>query len=361
MRFVISVWNLMDSDEKFEETNPLLYLAQRKSEIGSSLDIDVLVLSGFEKLSERYKSTLESFGVILHNATYLTRQVEVDFPRLAVNYERWGGIRHYGIMRFLIIPLMFPGEDICFFDSDMLPNARLEELKVEFLDKTFVLGGSTCLGAISDAEWWKELRRGAVLLETDPDKFAKTYAPGNSAEVCLDPKRAGGSDQALVKYMIASGALRQDDVPFFTADQGDLVLFPNWLHLGLKARGWKYQRHKGIDYLNGKKVGISHMSNDFCSFLGFFLWVKYVKRWHDFGRLPAPYFALVEGAQDEEKTTLYRNVKKTYLTKRALSSSVASIIDDPFSRRSVLKHFYEDSDFSEVFNDKWWWQSDVFL
>jgi len=54
MRFAVSVWNEFADDAEFEDTIPLEFNGRRLEQLGERNRIDVLVLEGYDRLSDRY-------------------------------------------------------------------------------------------------------------------------------------------------------------------------------------------------------------------------------------------------------------------------------------------------------------------
>lgn len=370
MKLVISVWNNFDTTESFEAQVQLKFLAHRARFVGINDELHVLFLKGISGLDKNYIDQLDDLGVRLYDCQNILSDYEELYSRLVCAYRNWGGIKHYGLFRFLIIPKIFPGEDIIFFDADILPNCNISDF-LPYKENTFILAHSTCFGHITDDSWWETVRYHIDMLGRKPEKYVKKFTDCDKVDDFLNPAKVGGSDQAIIGNMARKKIIRDDEIPFFSSNT-NIVLFPNWLHLGLAKKPWVYERHDGIDYLDGKKVAVSHMSNDFCSYLSFWYWIHRVMQYPDFGRLPAPYFGLQKDASagvsdvrglfsDAHKLVLYRFIGKFFKSKlKKTNYLVESLNENPYTRGGIARYFYSQSDFSPVFDNSSWWDQGTF-
>jgi hypothetical protein len=111
MRFVISVWNEFANDIEFEDVIPLEFNGHRLAQLGERNRIDVLVLEGYERFSDGYLGRLRELGYTVHDARALAQEHAARMPLFIKKYRGWGGIKHYGILRFLVIPRSTSSDD----------------------------------------------------------------------------------------------------------------------------------------------------------------------------------------------------------------------------------------------------------
>ena len=361
MRYVVSVWNKIGNWRKFESEVPLLFNARRKKRLGIRHPTDLLILSGYDTFDPEYLSLLDDAGYIIHDVGKEATRYREKLSNLVSAYESWYRIQYYGLIRFLIIGDMFRGEHVFAADSDIIGNATFDDLARSSEGKTFQTAQSSCFISINDDKWHDDYRTHLFAMNDDPHEFVRRHFAYEKPETYLDPKVAGGTDQAFLGHLARAGMIRDDVFPFYT-QHCDLVWFPNWMHVGVAADAlpWRYTRRNGVDYMNDKKVAFSHMSNDTCFHFGFFVMLRHVLGLQDVGRLPVPYHGMDDAHADPRLKAMYSYVRTELEIQRNKTADVASLNHDPMLRQHVLAYFYEMNDFSQIFNGRRWWQPGVF-
>jgi hypothetical protein len=216
MRFVISVWNEFANDIEFEDVIPLEFNGHRLAQLGERNRIDVLVLEGYERFSDGYLGRLRELGYTVHDARALAQEHAARMPLFIKKYRGWGGIKHYGILRFLVIPRFFPGEDIISVDGDMVFNSGLDEMEAAIGGELYFLRRSTCLGSIpAKSGFFETFEQHLLRAHADPEGYARDVMRLTGADDFLDPNRFLGTDQAFLRHLHSNGIIefRHDPLP----------------------------------------------------------------------------------------------------------------------------------------------------
>lgn len=358
--FIVNVWNGFDSDAAFEATLPLALHGRRIAALGQANRIRLVFLHGLDRLTPAYRDGLRAQGFAVEDASALAAELE---PRLGVLRERWkhwGGIRHFGLLRFLVMARLFQGQPIVTFDADMILNAPFSALEAAVGEELFFLGGSSCFAAIpARTDFFALLEEHIARLLRDPEAYAREVAELPSAEALFDPMKLHGTDQGIIallqrRRVIANG-------PGTRRVQGSgLLPFANLL--GLHRRGLQdlaYERKAGVDHLGGAPVMIWHMSNDLCAYLGQFV---FLRDWLGeaavplFGRLPVPraHYGIAGG--DPALGAMFGAVEQVAQHYRLAERTGRS----PFSRERICRVLFEESDFGFVLDDRVWHTPGVF-
>jgi hypothetical protein len=356
MRFVISVWNEFASDVEFENTIPLEFNGRRLAQLGERNPIDLLVLEGYERFSDGYLGRLRELGYTVHDGRVLAKEHVLRIPVFVKKYRQWGGIKHFGLLRFLVIPRLFPGEDIISLDGDMVFNAGFG---AAIGGSPYFLERSTCLGSIPASSGFFEIFEHHLLrAHADPDGYARNVMHLSSADDFLDPNRFLGTDQAFLRHLHNSGIIdfRHDHLL-----GENLIAFSTWLNIHQLGLGpYVYERKNGVDYVNDRKVLISHLSHD--------TWVYF---WQPmmlsklFGRenlaafahIPHPYPHVGQAAQNNRAFKHF--LVGMHETFRRHSAAIPVGLNH-FSRGAVIRHYDVESDLSEILNDGLWHTPGVF-
>ncbi len=357
MRFVMCVWNELADEREFEDTIPLEFNGRRLAALGERNRVEVLVLAGLERFSERYLDRLRELGYRLHDGEALTRELAAKIPLLVEHHRNWGGIKHFGYLRFLVLARLFAGEDIVAMDGDMVFNASFAEMETALAGRLYFLGRSPCLGAIpakSDffAVYEEHMVRARV------DRFHRLRrALRLPVSGRFDPVRTKTADQDLLRHIRRIGAIEFDSEPLL---EGNLIGFYNWIAIGaLKLGPYVYERRKGRDYINGRKLLVSHIQHDaWVYFWQAMLLAKLFGRENvpKFGRIPVLYPHYQQGPVNEPLRAFLARCHKAFATAHPALPAGA----DFFSRGAVVKHYYEDGDLGEILNDRSWHTAGVF-
>lgn len=353
MRFIVNVWNHGMGDAQFERTIPLLFNGRRLAKLGIPNKINVLFLKGLEHLSASYKDELRDLDYQLHDVAQLSNEESAALPLFVDKYANWGGIRHHGLTRFLVIPRYFGQEDVITFDGDMVLNASFTDMEHAFQNSLYFLDGSSCFGSIpASSGFFETFRDSLVEFQKSPEAFARDVF-SMTVEDYFDPHISQGTDQAFILKLMESGRITLDNGQKRLTDAG-LIGFANWLFLDRKKAPYAYERRDNIDYLNGMKVLISHMSHDTCAYFGQFIHLWRMSGSDGFatsGRMPLPYAHYADDEADPNVKRFYDSIRNIYGQHgRWLETSGGN----PFKRDAVLKALYEESDFSLVLREKNW-------
>jgi hypothetical protein len=359
MRFVVSVWNEFANDVEFENTIPLAFNGRRLAQLGERNQIDVLVLEGYRRFSDDYLGRLRELGYTVHDARALAQEHAAKIPLFVKKYRHWGGIKHFGLLRFLVISRFFPGEDIISVDADMVFNAGLGEMEAAVGGDLYFLERSTCLGSIpAKSGFFETFEEHLLRAHADPDGYARKVMRLRSADDFLDPNRFLGTDQAFLRHLHNSGIIdfRHDHM------LGDnLIAFNTWLDIQQLGLGpYVYKRKNGVDYLNDRKVLVSHFSHDtWVYFWQPMLLSKLFGRENlaAFGRIPHLYPHIEQAAQNN--LAFKHFLVAVHETFRRYSAAIPAGLNH-FSRGAVIQHYYVESDLSEILNEQLWHTPGVF-
>ena len=357
MRFVVSVWHEFAEDREFEDTIPLEFNGRQLAALGEKNRIDVLVLAGYERFSDRYLGRLREFGYRLHDGEALARECVTRIPLLVRHYRNWGGIKHFGFLRFLVLPRFFPGEDIVTLDADIVFNAGFDEIERAIGGRLYFLGQSPCFGSIPARSGFFEIfEEHALRARVDClHEVRRTLRLPKSRR--FDPSRATTSDQDLLRQLQSTGAIDFQSEPLL---EGNLLGFYNWLSIHTLGLGpYVYERRKGLDYINDRKLLVSHIQHDaWIYFWQAMLLARLFGRENvpKFGRIPILYPHYKQGPVNEPLRAFLARCHEAFAKGRSALPAGAN----PFCRGAVVKHYYEDSDLREILNDRSWHSAGVF-
>lgn len=358
--FIVNVWNGFDNDAAFEATLPLALHGRRIAALGQANRIGLVFLHGLDRLSPAYRDRLRNLGFTIEDASALAAELEPRLGVLREHWKHWGGIRHFGLLRFLVMARLFRGQSIITFDADMILNAPFAALEAAVGEDIFFLGGSSCFAAIpARSDFFAVLEDHIARLLRDPETYAREVAELPSAEALFDPMRLNGTDQGIIallqrRRIVANGPGTR------RVQESGLLPFANLL--GLHNRGLRdlaYERRAGVDYLGGKPVMIWHMSNDLCAHLGQFI---FLRDWLGeeavplFGRLPVPrtHYGIAGG--DPVLGTMFAAVAQAAERYRLAELTGRS----PFARERICRLLFEESDFGFILDDRVWHTPGVF-
>ena len=360
MEFVVNVWHELSSDEAFERTIPLALNGRRIARLGWSNPIHAVFLRGLDRLSARYLGELRDLGYRIHDASRLVAELMPRVDVFAERWKAWGGIKHYGLLRFLVMPRLFPGTSLITFDGDMIVNAPFADMAAPLGDQLYFLGGSSCFGSIpAGSDFFAVFEQHVAAIRRDPEAYARDVAKLGSAEEFFNPLVLHGTDQGVILHLIRQ-RLIQPTGGHDALQRAGLVGFPNILTVD--GFGWgklRYERRDGIDYLNGRKILIWHMSHDVCAYLGQFV---FLRDWLGeegvglFGRLPLRAAHYKVAPEDKELSDFFARL--TELTRK--HRLVDRVERAPFSRARVCRTFFDESDFGFALRDQVWHTAGVF-
>ena len=346
MRNVICCWCNKDS-ETFENHVPLSFSGNRNKKLGFANRIDILFLSGFERLTEVYKEDLKDTGYRLHDVSGIYREFATRFPQL----DRFGDYEKKCFLRWPTIASYFPGEPIVHYDGDIVFNEDPVMLARLLKHRTFVLQGCPALTVISDQGWFARYQEQMTLFVNDIEGYSQhAWKQRAGWEISEMGKWAGqrnreiiSSDQDLLSHLIHTDRIAQDAPSEIMRDLQSYTVFENPLYLHCEdqtIRNATYNRIAGIDYIDGKRVLLWHMQSDFTKYLSTFVFTRKYLRW---ARM---------------RTT--NHIEKTGLDIRLHNFFVRRLHGKSDTRLSLYKYFFDSADFSDVFTSRTWWQEGVF-
>jgi hypothetical protein len=321
-----------------EEKVPSLWIGERNIELGSSNNIDLILLYGYDKLEKQYLSSLNEVG-------YTVIDASIPFSRLCRKFSklsRFGPYERNCFLRWPLIHEIYSGESIFHFDGDIVFNIAPEELSSRLNQSTFVLQGCPGITSISNVKWLEQYQKELNSFSDDVFRYsAQAWKERSGWEKSQWKKWSGerhreiiSSDQDLISHLIHTDRLLQDDPAAITKKVPDILMFQNPLcirnDLGISIES--YQRAGNIDYINRKRVAFWHMQNDFTNFLRQLLLLKYILRLP--GKIPSPC---------EKNCRLYgKLIQKSFL-------HLNPLVQYKISRKKICELFFKKFDFYYVF------------
>jgi len=119
-------------------------------------------------------------------------------PRFVKAYRKWGGIKHFCVLRLFVLPRVFPGEDVISLDGDMIINAGLGEIERAVGRDLYFLSRSSCLASIPAGSGFFELFEEHLLrAHANPEAYARDVMGFSDVQEFLDPIRFEGSNGDL--------------------------------------------------------------------------------------------------------------------------------------------------------------------
>ncbi|WP_298331400.1 hypothetical protein [Asticcacaulis sp.] len=359
-KIVVSAWSHNGNAEELEAAVPLLFNGRRMRQLGMRNRITVLFLKGWSDLPQAYRDALLELGYDLIDGQSVAKQIEARIPVLVEALSTWGGIRHYGLLRFLVMREMFPGEGIITFDGDMVINAELDEIEAALGDRFYVLDDSSCFISIPKGhDFLDHFRDAAFLWNDDQDAFNRRFTQFEDPADVLKPAKINGTDQGLVLLLLKDGTISNES-QFSHLKEYGLIAFANWLMIEESiGRPITYERKNGVDYVRGRKLLVSHLSHDTCAYFGSFLYLKTILGGGDvatLGRVPLPYEHYAGERQDTDLFTFLLKARDSF----NCFPQLTRLGVNPFSRTSVIRAFYEEGDFSSILNDRLWYREGCF-
>lgn len=344
MKNIIVAW--VNNPALFETIVPLQLSGRRNQQLGLKEKLNVVFLEGYELIDEKHKSSLQELGYELHNGEKIYQQLNNKYN----NLNQFGDYEKKCFLRWLVISEYFKGENIIHYDGDIIFNEDPYILQEKLKGMTFVLQGCPALTVINDNNWYSQYKYNLDSFANNiVDYSAKAWKSNLGKE---EAKKIGSgirtreiisSDQDLLRHLIQTKSIHQARIEDITFKLNDYVVFENPLYLDSYYRNSlpiNYQRRTGIDYLNEKKVLFWHMQSDCISYLTKFIILK-----EYLTSIPVAHRLNLKSNKFERSLLkIFKKVKKI----------------DRLSRLEVCKFFFEDGDFSKVFNDKVWWKKGVF-
>ena len=346
MRNVICCWCTRKPNE-FEDHVPLYFVGMRNMKLGFNSKIDLLFLSGLELLCDDYKDNLRAVGYTLHDASGIFRSLAMKYTAL----DRFGNYEKKCFLRWPVISSYFAGESIIHFDGDIVFNENPDVISGLLQGKTFVLQGCPALTSICNRLWFSRYSEQLDMFVKDIEGYsAKAWKERDGWEISEESKWAGqrfreiiSSDQDFISHLIHTDRIVQDKPSEILAALHAYIVFENPLYL----HGYEnnlhhaaYERRAGIDFIDGRRVLIWHMQNNFNNYLGKFLFRR---------KYLVTRSKRLRNDPEAKDIDSYLH----YLFTRYLHGRTAT-------RLNVYTYFFEEHDFHEVLTARTWWQESAF-
>jgi len=98
--------------------------------LGFQNKINACFLAGLDKLPVKYRGEVSELGFVLRDISKWAAKEEARLPLLVEAYKAWGGIKHLGLLIFLIMSKIFGKRtSIATFYGGMIINYLLTEIK----------------------------------------------------------------------------------------------------------------------------------------------------------------------------------------------------------------------------------------
>ena len=343
MTIVSFVW-ANAGEREFEERFALSVVGRRYRRLGFTGAIELVFLSGLEKLSAAYRDELETLGFVLRDAGPAFGRAEravPEFAELNLTPRRW-------FLRWLVARELYGDEPIVHLDADVVLNedpAIVERLAAGL---TFILQGCPAFAAVSHAGWYDEYEAGLRVFAADRDAYSqRAWAEREGWEDSERARWAGQlsaptdwGDQDLLSHLVHTRRLRQQPVQDVLGAFDGYLLFENPLYLDteLEMRSLTYVREGGIDYLeHGHRRGRPLL-------------------WH-FQTSAARYLAKSLALARYAGGRPFGRVRLDLTTERL--DRLARRVGTP-TRLELYRLVFETGDLGPAFDGRRWWRQGVF-
>jgi len=276
MYFII-IW--VDGDEDaFCKRIPLKLMGIHLKRLGFQEEIKVLVLYGYDLLSDLYIQELKKSGIDIIDVNKCFNNYSMQYSHL----NRFGNYEKNCFLRWLVLKHYLDENDIreqlIHFDGDIMFNATPTEIKAEIRNKTFVLQGCPCMVSISNYDWFKIYKEQLNIFVKDIENYSleawelkpdyKTFVEKGAGEF---ERKILTSDQDLISYLISRDILPQTNPEEIISDNLYWVENPLYIlsdycwplkQLG-KKNGIVFSIRNNIGYIENKKIAFFHFQTDF--------------------------------------------------------------------------------------------------
>lgn len=280
--------NAVATELSLRKSVPLELLGQSSLRYRSQSKITIIVLEGYEYLSDSYKKELGEANFRIVNYVKKFEEIVSLFPNINKNYNRF---ERNCFLRWLALKDLAKNDRVSHFlhiDSDMVLYTSLEEIAKETENETFVLEGCPALVSVSDFSWFD-------IYETEIKKFdanitgysnmaahEKKLLPENDLEICNTAvwRNPIGSDQDLLEYLISLNKIPQNkSIEIFNSN---LFLVENPLTIqywaekqGINKKNKITEKKDGSIYYGSKKIAFTHYQGTFCYYSNIFVIAHY--------------------------------------------------------------------------------------
>ncbi len=340
---VIVAWT-KETATAFEKSIPLRWLGERNLNLGSKNKINLLFLSGLDRLGFDYRDELKHLGYTLIDCS----KIYDDYSKQYCGLDRFGDYEKKCFLRWHVIADIFGHEPVIHYDGDLVFNEIPENIESQLAQFTLVLQGCPAFVSTGKSDWLDEYKKNFREFIKDIDAYStNAWEERQGWELSSRTKWSGSrfreiisSDQDLISHLIHVDRLPQDK-PRDVKSKTDLVLFDNplyfYVYCGELVPAQYNRGTGGVDYLNGRKIAFWHMQIDFCRYLR-----SIIRR----GFL--------------NKLSRCKNHLEQWSFEHSLWQVHDMILRRGMDRLQLYRHFFETTDFSCVFNDKTFWKPGVF-
>lgn len=265
----------IDGDESKSESHvPTLWIGQRNKRLGSKNCLNLVIIGGYDKLSQGYKQSLEETGYNIINGENQFHELSKKYSKL----NRFGLYEKRCFLRWPLIHHIFGCSSIIHYDGDVVFNETPERLGYALGRYNVVVQGCPAVVSIKDVDWLTSYERELDRFVEDIEGYSaaswRECDEGFQSNLTkwsgIRSRRIITSDQDLIRYLIQADRIPQDDPEAILRANEDLLFFENplfFFHHNMRYAPFVYERKNGVDFMNNKKVAFWHMQNNFTDYL----------------------------------------------------------------------------------------------
>ena len=288
--FYTAAWCASD-ESTFRREMPLDLLGDSLKRFGSGMGLYVVFLEGAERLSAGYLRSLEDRGLVLVDHSTAFGKIVAAYPNLGARYSRY---ERNCLLRWIAFRELLEGHpdkpaQFWHLDGDVVLHTSLEELARDTAGKTFLLQGCPALLTVSDPGWFDIYEAHLKMMEKDLTEYSAAAAAEKLSDSSNDYREANyffyrnpiGSDQDLLRFLVSSGRLPQDERSVIYRSRYFFIENPLTFNLAGSDVGGEgkaiFRMTAEGKIRNGEKlVPFMHYQNDFARYAQLFLLLK---RW----------------------------------------------------------------------------------
>ena len=216
--FCTSAWCL-DNEIEFERNVPLLLLGDSLLKHKSTKRLSVLFLEGFDKLSQKYITELNSKNIDVIDYSREFNLIKNSYPNICNYYNHYERNCFLRWIAFEKYHKENSTQQFWHIDSDIILHMSLDELAHETTHLTFMTLGCPVFLTISETKWFDTYRSELLKIESDivdylninkitRDQCKKNDYKKFNISLYREPI---GSDQDLLEYLISSNKIIQNE------------------------------------------------------------------------------------------------------------------------------------------------------
>lgn len=282
--FYSAVWCATD-ENSLKKAVPFEALAQSLKKYSQNSIIKLVVLEGYDRLSDTFLNHLNTLGFEIIDYTTEFSALLDRFPNICQHYNQY---ERNCFLRWISFKEVTKKDEAIgqfwHLDCDVVLYTSLDDLAEGTKGKTFMLEGCPVFVSISNKNWFEVYAQELNKLEHDIDGYSlKAIA---EKEICRK-KDSGlcnqslfrnplGSDQDFLEYLVSAEIIPQEksEVVF----QSPFCWVQNPLQFSLWDNYQKFKEKPGkVEYRNeeiiygGKAIPFIHYQNTFCNFANILL------------------------------------------------------------------------------------------